>query len=204
MTWKPSRPGRNCGLRRSSRPCGLTVDACTNLLMTSAPTSATFCLDDHTTLYVGLASASGAGPVLALCAATAAFHPATAASRRSIAPGIVLFFTPPTSVARPSVFASHDGLIGRSPSPSPPDCPDAAGTPPTMPATISPMANDPASAPLRTRVVSRLFMPLPPQVVSRAASAARPVSTSDDPAWPRYYTKLIQNCRFLSSWVRRC
>src|SRR4051794_36417531 len=40
MTWKPSRPGGNCGPAISSRPCGLTVAFCRNFEMTSALTSA--------------------------------------------------------------------------------------------------------------------------------------------------------------------
>src|SRR3954451_18141177 len=59
MTWKPSRPGVNCGPAISSRPCGLTVAFCRNFEMTSALTSAPFCLLDQTTSYSGLASGLG-------------------------------------------------------------------------------------------------------------------------------------------------
>src|SRR6478609_5930397 len=110
MTWKPSRPGRNCGLSKSVRPCGLIVRFWTNLLMTSALTSATFCLPDQTTLYSGLASGFGWGPVPALYLALAAFHCATALSRLAMAPSTVLFFTLPRLTAFLRVLASHCGL----------------------------------------------------------------------------------------------
>src|SRR3954451_9430565 len=133
MTWKPSRPGRNCGFSRSSRPCGLTVAFESSLLMTSAWTSAPFCFEDHTTMYSGLASgltvaflsaalrAEGALIFRARLtyrfdAALAWVQAAVAASRRSMAPGIVLFLTSVVVDALFRVLASHSGLTGRSPS----------------------------------------------------------------------------------------
>src|SRR4051812_48259714 len=72
--------------------------------------SPAFCLLDQTTEYSGLASGSGFCPL-----ATAFFHAATASSRRWSASWDVLFLTDVVCVARSRVFASHSGLIGRSP-----------------------------------------------------------------------------------------